>query len=327
MKLSAQQAVEMLRASGEPTRLRILAILAREELAVMELSQILDQSQPRVSRHLKLLTEAGLVERFPDGAWMFYRLAAHGPRRLLLDQTLALVHDADPIIVRDAERLQQVRQERSEEASAYFARNAAHWDELRSLYVSESDVEVAILKAAGPRPIRRLVDLGSGTGRMLTLLGPMAEAAIGLDLSQQMLNIARDHTAEAGLDRCELRHGDIFATGLPGASADLVVVHQVLHYLSDPAAAVAEAARLVAPGGQLLVVDFAPHQLEFLRQAHQHRRLGFSDDEMKRWAETAGLKSQRPTALPAANGGGLTVKIWTAERALVRQAAPEESFA
>ena len=93
MRLSAQQAVEMLRAAGEPTRLRILAILAREELAVMELSQILDQSQPRVSRHLKLLTEAGLVERFPDGAWMFYRLAAHGPRRQMLDQALALVHD------------------------------------------------------------------------------------------------------------------------------------------------------------------------------------------------------------------------------------------
>jgi len=327
MKLSAQQAVEMLRAAGEPTRLRILAILAREELAVMELGQILDQSQPRVSRHLKLLTEAGLVERFPDGAWMFYRLAAHGPRRRLLDQALAVVDDDDPITARDAERLEQVRRERSEEASAYFARNAARWDELRSLYVSESDVEAAIVKAAGPGPFRRLVDLGSGTGRMLTLLGPRAETAIGLDLSQQMLNIARGHAAEAGLDRCELRHGDIFATRLPDACADLVVVHQVLHYLSDPGAAMAEAARLVAPGGQLLVVDFAPHQLEFLRQAHQHRRLGFSDDEMTRWAEAAGLKPRPPTALPAGDGQGLTVKIWTAERAPARQRAEEKSLA
>ena len=327
MKLTAQQAVEMLRAAGEPTRLRILAILAREELAVMELSQILDQSQPRVSRHLKLLTEAGLVERFPDGAWMFYRLAAHGPRRVFLDQILGQTDASDPIVVRDAERLQRVRQERSEEASAYFARNAARWDELRTLYVSEQDVEAAIVQAAGPGPFRRLVDLGSGTGRMLTLLGPQAETAIGLDLSQQMLNIARDHAAEAGLDRCELRHGDIFATRLPDASADLVVVHQVLHYLSDPAAAVTEAARLVAPGGRLLVVDFAPHQLEFLRQAHQHRRLGFSDDEIKRWTEAAGLKAAAPAALPGAEGQGLTVKIWTATRAPVHQAAVEESFA
>jgi ArsR family transcriptional regulator len=327
MRLSAQQAVEMLRAAGEPTRLRILAILAREELAVMELSQILDQSQPRVSRHLKLLTEAGLVERFPDGAWMFYRVAAHGPRRLLLDEVLDLVEPGDPIIERDAERLQRVRQERSEEASAYFARNAAHWDELRSLYISEADVEAAILDAAGAGPFHRLVDLGSGTGRMLTLLGPKAEAAIGLDLSQQMLNIARDHTAEAGLDRCELRHGDIFATRLPDGCADLVVVHQVLHYLSDPAAAVTEAARLVAPGGQLLVVDFAPHQLEFLRQAHQHRRLGFSDEEIARWAQGAGLKTQPPVGLPGADGQGLTVKIWTARRAPALQSAPEESYA
>jgi ArsR family transcriptional regulator len=327
MELSAQQAVEMLRASGEPTRLRILAILAREELAVMELSQILDQSQPRVSRHLKLLTEAGLVERFPDGAWMFYRLAAHGPRRQMLDQVLALIQDADPTIARDAERLQTVRSERSEEASAYFARNAARWDELRSLYVSETDVEAAILAAAGPGPFDRLVDLGSGTGRMLTLLGPRARAAIGLDLSQQMLNIARDHTAEAGLDRCELRHGDIFATGLPDASADLVVVHQVLHYLSDPAAAVAEAARLVAPGGRLLLVDFAQHRLEFLRQAHQHRRLGFSDDEIKRWTEAAGLHANPPAALPATDGQGLTVKVWTASRAPARVPARQRSLA
>jgi ArsR family transcriptional regulator len=327
MKLSAEQAVEVLRAAGEPTRLRILAILAREELAVMELSQILEQSQPRVSRHLKLLTEAGLVERFPDGAWMFYRLPAHGPRRTLLDQALALVSETDVVLRRDAERLQKVRLERSEAASAYFARNAARWDELRSLYVSEADVEAAILAAAGPGPFQRLVDLGAGTGRMLTLLGPRAKTAIGLDLSQQMLNVARRHTRAAGLDQCELRHGDIFATRLPDASADLVVVHQVLHYLSDPAAAVAEAARLVAPGGVLLLVDFAPHRLEFLRQAHQHRRLGFSDQEIKRWAEAAGLKANPPAELPGADDRGLTVKIWTARRAPAKRRVAEKSLA
>jgi SAM-dependent methyltransferase len=315
VELSAQQVVETLRAAGETTRLRILALLGREELAVMELSQILEQSQPRVSRHLKLLTAAGLIERFPDGAWMFYRLAGHGPRWRMLDTALGLIDADDPVLRRDAEQLQTVRDGRSDAATAYFARNAARWDELRSLYVSESDVEAAILAAAGPGPFQRLVDLGSGTGRMLTLLGGRAESAIGLDLSQQMLNIARRHTAEAGLERCELRHGDIFATRLPGAAADLVVVHQVLHYLSDPAAAVAEAARLVAPGGRLLVVDFAPHRLEFLREAHQHRRLGFSDKEMRRWLEAGDLRAGEPAALPMAGDQGLTVKIWSAVRA------------
>jgi ArsR family transcriptional regulator len=323
MSLSSEQLVEVLRAAGEPSRLRILALLAREELAVMELSQILDQSQPRVSRHLKLLTEAGLAERFPDGAWVFYRLTGDGPRRAVLDAALARIDRDDGLLCRDVERLQSVRRERSDAAAAYFARNAARWDELRSLYVEESDVEAAVLAAAGPGPFRRLVDLGSGTGRMLTLFGGRAESAVGLDLSQQMLNIARHNAAEAGLDRFELRHGDIFETRLTDHSADLVVVHQVLHYLSDPAAAVAEAARLVAPGGKLLIVDFAPHGLEFLREAHQHRRLGFSDAEMGRWFEAAGLEAKTPAALPPAKDKGLTVKIWTAERA----AAAERSAA
>ncbi|MDO8378307.1 metalloregulator ArsR/SmtB family transcription factor [Phenylobacterium sp.] len=318
MSLSAIQAVEVLRAAGEPTRLRILALLSHEELAVLELCKVLDQSQPRVSRHLKLLAEAGLVERFPDGAWVFYRLVAGGLARRLADETLASVDPADPILLRDAERLQAVRAERSAEAGEYFARNAARWDEIRSLYVSETAVEAAVLKVAGPGPFKRLVDLGSGTGRMLTLLGPHAEAAVGLDLSQQMLNIARRHVADAGLERCELRHGDIFGTRLPGKSADLVVVHQVLHYLGDPAAAVREAARLVAEGGRLIIVDFAPHTLEFLREQHQHRRLGFAEAEMERWLNEAGLTKVRASALPPARGEGLTVKIWTAER--VRQA-------
>ncbi|MET0272606.1 MAG: metalloregulator ArsR/SmtB family transcription factor [Phenylobacterium sp.] len=319
MKLSAGQAVDVLRAAGEPTRLRILALLAREELAVLELCRILDQSQPRVSRHLKLLAEAGLVERFPDGAWVFYRLTGAGQAGELIAETLGRLDPTDVSLARDAERLHAVRAERADAAGEYFARNAARWDEIRSLYVSEADVEAAILKAAGQGPFKRLVDLGSGTGRMLTLLGPRAEQALGLDLSQQMLNIARSHVTEAGLERCELRHGDIFGTRLPAESADLVVVHQVLHYLADPAAAVREAARIVAEGGRLIIVDFAPHGLEFLREQHQHRRLGFSDAEMARWLGEVGLTKVQADALPPAHDGGLTVKIWTAERTRERQ--------
>jgi ArsR family transcriptional regulator len=179
-------------------------------------------------------------------------------------------------------------------------------------------VEAAIVEAAGDGPFRRVVDLGSGTGRMLTLLGERARSAVGLDLSRQMLNIARTHVAQAGLAGCELRHGDILGTGLADGEADLVVVHQVLHYLSEPAAAVAEAARIVSPGGRLLIVDFAPHDLEFLRAEHQHRRLGFFDDEMERWLVAAGLGRIVGTALPPSAPGGLTVKIWTAEKTAQR---------
>jgi len=314
MSISLPDAVDILRAAGEPSRLRIVALLAREELAVMELCQIMDQSQPRVSRHLRLLTASGLVERFPDGGWVFYRLAADPARRAIVDRVLSVVDAHDAHLARDRDRLAAVRAERSATAEAYFARNAPRWDQLRSLHVSEADVEDAVMAAAPEGPIGRLIDLGTGSGRMLILLAPRAERALGLDLSQQMLNIARLRVAEAGLDHCELRHGDIFSPGLPAGSTDLVVVHQVLHFLGDPAAAVAAAGRLVAPGGRLLIVDFAPHTLENLREAHQHRRLGFPDDEMTRWLVGAGLTRPKTTTLAARNGEGLTVKIWAADR-------------
>jgi ArsR family transcriptional regulator len=315
MFLSTPRAVEVLRAAGEATRMRILALLSREELSVLEICRVLDQSQPRVSRHLKLLAEAGLVERFPDGAWVFYRLAAGGQVADLIGSILDRIDPKDPVVQSDGERLSAVWSERASEAAEYFARNAARWDEIRSLYVAESDVEAAILQAAGQGPFKRLVDLGSGTGRMLTLLGPQAEHALGLDQSQQMLNIARNHVSEAGLKQCELRHGDIFGTGLPTQSADVVVVHQVLHYLSDPAAAVRESARIVRDGGRLVIVDFAPHRLEFLREQHQHRRLGFAQEEMARWLREGGLSKVQLKDLPAKRTDGLTVRIWTAERA------------
>jgi ArsR family transcriptional regulator len=315
MKLSARQAVDVLRAAGEPTRLRILALLEREELAVLEICRVLDQSQPRVSRHLKLLAEAGLVERFPDGAWVFYRLTGAGREHEVIGEVLARINPDDPVLARDRRKLDDVQAERAAAAQAYFAENAAQWDRIRSLYVSDADVEDQILDAAGRDHFHRLVDLGSGTGRMLTLLGPRADHAVGLDLSQQMLNIARRNTAEAGLTHVELRHGDIFDTRLPEAGADLVVVHQVLHYLGDPAAAVKEAARIVAADGKLIIVDFAPHKHEFLREQHQHRRLGFSDEEIDRWLAEAGLADVRRMALPPSRGDGLTVKIWAAQRA------------
>jgi ArsR family transcriptional regulator len=327
MAMSGSAMVGVLRAAGEPTRLRVLALLAHEELAVTELSQILAQSQPRVSRHLKLLADAGLIERFPDGAWVFYRLASGAPGRAFADQMLDLIDADDADLNRDLEKLEAVRQGRQHEAAAYFARNAPRWDEIRSLYVDEAEVEAAILNAAGRDRVERLIDLGTGAGRMLTLLGPLADKAVGIDLSQQMLNIARRQVTEAGLSGCELRHGDIFSTGLMGGSADLVVIHRVLHYLNEPGAALAEAARLLAPGGRLLIVDFAPHDLEYLRQAHQHRRLGFSDEEIGRWLETAGLGDLSATALPPASKEGLTVKIWTARKAGEAQVLRQRSAA
>jgi ArsR family transcriptional regulator len=257
------------------------------------------------------MADAGLIERFPDGARVFYRVSHEPLARRLIDTVLDLLDDREGEA--DHRRLDAVRDERSEAAAAYFEQVAPRWDDMRSLYVSETAVESAIERAAGPGPFERVVDLGTGSGRMLTLLGKKAKMSIGLDLSQNMLNIARANVARAGLDKVELRHGDIFATRLPAQSADLVLVHQVLHYLADPSSAVAEAARLVSPGGKLLIVDFAPHDLERLRDEHQHRRLGFADDEIGRWLAEAGLDASASIALPP-DTAGLTVTIWTATR-------------
>jgi len=312
MNLTADQTVEILRAAGEPTRLRILSLLAAEELSVMELSRVLDQSQPRVSRHLKLMADAGLIERFPDGARVYYRLSHDAQARRLTDTVLDILADDEGEA--DHRRLEEVRSERAADAARYFEQVAPQWDQMRSLYVCETDVEKAVEQAAGSGPFNRVVDLGTGSGRMLTLLGKKAKMSVGLDLSQNMLNIARANVTKAGLDKVELRHGDIFSTRLPAESADLVIVHQVLHYLNDPVAAVSEAARLVAPGGRLLIVDFAPHNFEQLREEHQHRRLGFADEEIANWLEQGGLQAAAPIILPP-DREGLTVHIWTGNRA------------
>lgn len=302
--------IEALRAAGEPTRLRILGLLAREELSVMELCRILDQSQPRVSRHLKLMADAGLVERFPEGPRVFYRLGHDPAHRALTETILSLSGGADE---RDAKQLEQVRRVRESEALAYFERVAPQWDQLRSLYLGDSEVEAAILEIAGEGPFRRLVDLGTGSGRILALLGHRSRSAVGLDLSQNMLSMARLNTAACGLAQVELRHGDILETGLPARSADLVIVHQVLHYLSDPGVALRESSRLVSEGGRLLVIDFAEHDQTRLREQHQHRWLGFSDPTIANWMRGTDLQAGQGQSV-CAKSSGLTVKIWSFER-------------
>ena len=297
-----------LKAAGEPTRLRLMAALARAELTVTELTQVLGQSQPRISRHLKLLCDAGLIERFREGAWAFYRLAdkgAGGEAARFITQNLPA---DDPALRADHERLSAVRRARQETAAAYFKANAKEWARIRALHVPEADVEAAVLKLAGEKPIPMLLDLGTGTGRMLEVFAPHVERGLGIDLSREMLGMARANLEKAGIENCSVRHGDLYRLPFEsGAGADVAVIHQVLHYLENPAAAVAEAARVLKPGGRIVIADFAPHDLEFLREAHAHRRLGFADTELKQWAEAAGLHVTQTKTLP---GDKLTVKIW-----------------
>jgi len=310
--------VAMLRAAGDPTRLRLLLLLRQAELTVSELIEIVGQSQPRVSRHLKLLCEAGLIERFKEGSWVFYRATGEGRGAALGVMLTELSEGPHPA---DLKRLAGVREARAAEAAAYFKANASEWERIRALHAPEQDVEDAIVRHLASSPIEHLLDAGTGTGRMLEMLAPHVKRAVGVDVSPEMLAIARDRLMRANLAHCQVRLGDTyrlpFTSGGALAGFDAVLFHQVLHYLDDPGTAVAEAARVMRAGGRLLIADFAPHDLEFLREDFAHRRLGFSDREVQGWFAAAGLKALAAEAIAPHEGSKekLTVKIWLAASA------------
>ncbi len=302
-----------LEAAGEETRLRILCLLEAAELAVSELVAILGQSQPRVSRHLKLLVEAGLATRQREGAWAFFRLAE--PGGALARDCLRRLDPADPTISADRARLEVARETRRRQAAAYFAERAANWDQIRALHAPEERVEAALVSMIGDKPYRNLLDLGTGTGRMLEILAPRAARAVGVDQSAAMLALARSRIDEAGLRHVSLRQGDIYAPPVERDAYDLVVIHQVLHFLDDPARALSEAARVLSPGGRLALVDFDAHDQEFLRDEFAHRRLGFGAQEIEGYLAQAGLVNVCLERVPPARGEAskLTVALWIAE--------------
>lgn len=316
MPTSSNLLVDALKAAGEPTRLRILALLRHGDLAVGELVQILDQSQPRLSHHLKTLATAGLVERLPEGSWVFYRAQRQGWAGRLIQALFADLELKDAPYTQDLDLLRQVRQTRAQSAEHYFSEIAERWDRLRALHYPEDAIEHAILEPLKERRFERLVDLGTGTGRMLTLLAPLAQDAEGLDLSHHMLTVARANLNRADIRNARVRQGNAAQTPFDPNSADLVIVHQVLHYLEQPEDVLSEAARILAPGGELLVIDFAPHDLDFLRDTQGHHRLGIREDDMVEWASAAGLEIQPPRRFdpPASLDQGLSVLIWTATR-------------
>jgi ubiquinone/menaquinone biosynthesis C-methylase UbiE len=309
--LAVDTAIAALRAAGEATRLRILALLGQAELTVKDLTAILGQSQPRISRHLKLLAEAGLIDRHPEGAWVFYRLTDQGPARRFAGDLLGLVDTGDLVLARDRDYLAAVKQEHAEAARRYFADHAGEWHTIRALHVAEAAVEAAMAAAVGQHRFESMLDLGTGTGRLLELFAPLYNRAVGIDASADMLAVARANLDRAEIAGAQVRLGDIQHLPFQRNSFDLVTIHQVLHFLNDPERAIAEAARVLRPGGRLLIVDFAPHDLEFLREQHAHRRLGFAPQAMRQWIEAAGLSLVTARDLSAGDdaSGTLTVTL------------------
>ncbi len=310
--LTFDSLLDALRAAGEPTRLRILALLADATLTVSDLTEILRQAQPRVSRHLKLLTDAGLIERTAEGAWAYFHLASADPRVQVARAALRSLAGADPTLASDRERLAAVRAERAREAQRYFDQHAGQWDVIRRLHVGDEQVEQALVDTLAARPYQSVLDVGTGTGRILELLGPRIKRGLGVDVSTPMLAIARHKLDQVGLRHCRVRQGDLYALGLAADSFDVAVVHQVLHLLDDGAAAVREAAGVLTPGGRLVVVDFAQHTQELLRRQYAHRRLGFAAETIEDWMTAAGLApvSHRTVGDDAADDGRIAVSIW-----------------
>ncbi len=299
-----------LRAAGEHTRLRILALCARGELRVSELTQILGQSQPRVSRHLKLMVEAGLLERLPEGAQVYFRVSDRIEESKLAHALVALIPESDASLNRDFSRLQQVRDTRAQRAQDYFNQVAGSWDTIRAMYVPQRQLEEALLEVVGPEPIGELLDIGTGTGRMLEILADRTIRGVGIDLSSDMLAVARSNIEHTGLTHVHVRKGDMYQLPLDDASIDLAILHMVLHYSDDPSEVIREASRVLRADGRLIVVDFAAHTEEYLRSEFRHHRLGFSDDEIRRYFKVAGISAQpEPRKLI---GDPLTIKIWQA---------------
>ncbi|MFK5978979.1 MAG: metalloregulator ArsR/SmtB family transcription factor [Rhizobiaceae bacterium] len=317
-RLKLDETVSLLRAAGEQTRLRLLVLLSNGDLTVSELIDILGQSQPRISRHLKLLTEAGLLERYQEGAWAYFRATDSGPAAALVNELISRMDGNDLQVLRDSERLEELRARRAARAADYFSSNADSWDQIRSFHVDDAQVEATMLDMVGGAPIQNMLDIGTGTGRILELFAPHYAHGVGLDGSRDMLAVARANLDKAGLSRVQTRQGDVYMLPMAGGRFNLVTIHQVLHYLNDPAAAIREASKALAPSGQMLIVDFAPHDLDILRDEHAHLRLGFSDEQICSWMEEAGLDVIETRQLNAVSSDAdhtvknLTVSLWLA---------------
>lgn len=306
-----ERLLQGMRAASEPTRLRILVLCAHGELTVSEIVQILGQSQPRVSRHLKQLVDAGLLERNREGSWSFYRMAASGALARIMETVIDMVPAEDPTIRLDLQRLEEVKNERARRADAYFRQNAANWSQIRALHIDEAAVDQALKRLLLRSSPHRLLDIGTGTGHVLEIAGADVETAIGVDASREMLSVARDRLDKAGLPNCQVRQADMYHLPFGSGHFDAVTVHMVLHYSDRPELVIREAARVLAGNGRMVVVDFAPHELETMREEHAHRWLGFADGDIARHFKAAGLVPEAPVHL---SGGPLTVSLWAARR-------------
>lgn len=309
----------ILRALGDTTRLRIIRLLGTMELAVGELSQVLQQSQPRVSRHASILVDAGLALRRREGSWIYLRAASDNaggsPLTSAVLRLLAIAEQEDEAFAaqcdEDRRQLAAIRESREGKAAQWFESHADEWDDLRRRHSPDEQVEQALRDALDTEPLGQLLDIGTGTGRMADLFASSATRVVALDKSLEMLRVARARLQNLPAEQVELVQGDFLSLPFDSATFDTVLLHQVLHYAPDPLDPLREAARVMKPGGRIAIVDFAAHNHEELRDRFQHARLGFEDSQLAETLRRCGFAPEQPITL---EGEALTVKIWVARR-------------
>lgn len=272
------------KALADQTRLRLWCVLNYHELTVSEIVRIMEMGQSRISRHLKIMTEAGILTARRSGLRVFYTVAhtrnTNDLRRFMEDAT-----GAEEPYVGDVTRAGAIMQERRFETSRFFDGVAAGWEQLRSELYGNTDVDAMLIEHVPS--CRTAVDIGCGTGDLARLLAARADRVIGVDNSQGMLEHARSRFN--GQDQAEFRLGDIEHLPLGDGEVDCAVMNMVLHHLQSPAAGLAEARRVLRDGGTLLVADLGPHQDQKLRARFGDRWMGFDADLLESWIREAGF--------------------------------------
>ena len=297
-----------LKAAAEPTRLRIIALCAHADLTVSEICQILGQSQPRVSRHLKLLIESKILENHREASWVYYRLN-NSPNAPDLGHVIAdMIPAEDKTLTQDLQNLEEVRQSRADKAAEYEQSNSQALKAMRDLYAENSAIEDAIADAI-PDNANSLLDLGTGTGRILEMIADRITYGVGIDMSPEMLTIAR-HTLESkGLRNCTVQHGDVTRLQLD-EQFDAIVGHMILQYADTPDKLIRNAVSHLNDGGTLVIVDFAPYSDTVAETIGQNHK-GFSNDDIQGFFAKAGLTPQKSQLI---KGKKLDVFVWSAKK-------------
>lgn len=294
--LASPPIFERMSALADITRSRLLMVLERQELTVGELCAVLQLPQSTVSRHLKTLSDEAWVTSRAEGTSRRYHMSGDrlepAARRLwtLVREQVSTLPSAD----QDTQRLRSVLAQRSTRSQEFFSTAAGQWDRLREeLFGRRADL-LGLLGLMDPA--WTVGDLGAGTGQVSASLAPFVRRVVAVDSSAAMLGSARGRLA--GVDNVELRAGELEALPVDDGELDAALLFLVLHYVAEPAAALAEARRALKPGGVLLVVDMAPHDREDYRQAMGHVWLGFGAEQLEVWMREAGLGAVRYVPLP-----------------------------